>query len=67
MRLKTLEIKGFKSFADKTVINFDDSVTGIVGPNGCGKSNIVDSIRWVIGEQNISHLRSENLDSLVFN
>ena len=67
MRLKTLEIKGFKSFADKTVINFDESVTGIVGPNGCGKSNIVDSIRWVIGEQKISHLRSENLDSLVFN
>ena len=67
MRLKSLEIKGFKSFADKTVVNFDDNVTGIVGPNGCGKSNIVDSIRWVIGEQKISHLRSENLDSLVFN
>jgi chromosome segregation protein len=67
MRLKSLEIKGFKSFADKTIINFDDSVTGIVGPNGCGKSNIVDSIRWVIGEQKISHLRSENLESLVFN
>lgn len=67
MRLKTLEIKGFKSFADKTIINFDESITGIVGPNGCGKSNIVDSIRWVIGEQKISHLRSENLDSLVFN
>src|SRR5690606_4444552 len=57
----------FKSFADKTVVNFDDNITGIVGPNGCGKSNIVDSIRWVIGEQKISHLRSENLDSLVFN
>jgi chromosome segregation protein len=67
MRLKSLEIKGFKSFADKTVINFDDNITGIVGPNGCGKSNIVDSIRWVIGEQKISHLRSENLESLVFN
>lgn len=67
MRLKSLEIKGFKSFADKTVVNFDDNITGIVGPNGCGKSNIVDSIRWVIGEQKISHLRSENLDSLVFN
>lgn len=67
MRLKSLEIKGFKSFADKTIVNFDDNVTGIVGPNGCGKSNIVDSIRWVIGEQKISHLRSENLDSLVFN
>lgn len=67
MRLKSLEIKGFKSFADKTIVNFDDNVTGIVGPNGCGKSNIVDSIRWVIGEQKISHLRSENLESLVFN
>src|SRR6187549_391175 len=67
LRLKSLEIKGFKSFADKTIVNFDDNVTGIVGPNGCGKSNIVDSIRWVIGEQKISHLRSENLDSLVFN
>jgi chromosome segregation protein len=67
VRLKSLEIKGFKSFADKTVINFDDNITGIVGPNGCGKSNIVDSIRWVIGEQKISQLRSENLDSLVFN
>src|ERR1700694_4789831 len=67
VRLKSLEIKGFKSFADKTLVNFDDNITGIVGPNGCGKSNIVDSIRWVIGEQKISHLRSENLDSLVFN
>lgn len=67
MRLKSLEIKGFKSFADKTVINFDEGITGIIGPNGCGKSNIVDSIRWVIGEQKISNLRSENLDSLVFN
>jgi len=67
VRLKSLEIKGFKSFADKTIVSFDDNITGIVGPNGCGKSNIVDSIRWVIGEQKISHLRSENLDSLVFN
>lgn len=67
MRLKSLEIKGFKSFADKTIVNFDENITGIVGPNGCGKSNIIDSIRWVIGEQKISQLRSENLDSLVFN
>ncbi len=67
MRLKSLEIKGFKSFADKTVLNFDTGITGVIGPNGCGKSNIVDSIRWVIGEQKISHLRSENLESLVFN
>jgi chromosome segregation protein len=67
VQLKSLEIKGFKSFADKTVLNFDQGVTGVIGPNGCGKSNIVDSIRWVIGEQKISHLRSENLDALVFN
>ena len=67
MRLKSLEIKGFKSFADKTVVNFDEGITGIIGPNGCGKSNIIDSIRWVIGEQKISALRSENLDALVFN
>ncbi|MGN6193494.1 MAG: chromosome segregation protein SMC [Ginsengibacter sp.] len=67
MRLKSLEIKGFKSFADKTIVNFDQGVTGVIGPNGCGKSNIVDSIRWVIGEQKISQLRSENLESLVFN
>jgi chromosome segregation protein len=67
VRLKSLEIKGFKSFADKTTINFDEGITGVIGPNGCGKSNIVDSIRWVIGEQKISQLRSENLESLVFN
>ncbi len=67
MRLKSLEIKGFKSFADKTVVRFDEGITGIIGPNGCGKSNIIDSIRWVIGEQKISALRSENLEALVFN
>src|SRR5215210_3163827 len=67
MRLKSLEIKGFKSFADKTVVNFDEGITGIIGPNACGKSNIIDSIRWVIGEQKISALRSENLEALVFN
>jgi chromosome segregation protein len=67
VRLKSLEIKGFKSFADKTVLHFDEGITGVIGPNGCGKSNIVDSIRWVIGEHKISNLRSENLESLVFN
>lgn len=67
MRLKTLEIKGFKSFADKTVLHFDEGVTGVIGPNGCGKSNIIDSIRWVIGEHKISNLRSDNQAGLVFN
>jgi chromosome segregation protein len=67
MKLKQLEIKGFKSFADKTILSFDEGITGIIGPNGCGKSNIIDSIRWVIGEQKISQLRSENLEGLVFN
>jgi chromosome segregation protein len=67
VRLKTLEIKGFKSFADKTVLRFDEGVTGVIGPNGCGKSNIIDSIRWVIGEHKISSLRSENMSGLIFN
>lgn len=67
LRLKSLDIKGFKSFADKTHILLDHPITGIVGPNGCGKSNIVDAIRWVIGEHKIKALRSDNLEDLVFN
>lgn len=67
MQLTKLEIKGFKSFGDKVLINFGEGITGIVGPNGCGKSNIVDAIRWVLGEQKISHLRSEKLENIVFN
>ncbi len=67
MRLKSLDIKGFKSFADKTQILLDNPITGIVGPNGCGKSNIIDAIRWVIGEHKIKSLRSDNLEDLVFN
>lgn len=67
MQLTTLEIKGFKSFADKTTIHFNNNITGIVGPNGCGKSNVVDSIRWVLGEQKTSQLRLEKMDNLIFN
>lgn len=67
MKLKSLEIKGFKSFADKTQIILDHPITGIVGPNGCGKSNIIDAIRWVIGEHKIKSLRSDNQLDLIFN
>ena len=67
MQLTQLEIKGFKSFGDKITINFNDGVTAIVGPNGCGKSNVVDAIRWVLGEQSTRMLRSEKMENIIFN
>ncbi len=67
MLLTRLEIKGFKSFGDRIVINFDEGVTGIVGPNGCGKSNVVDAIRWVLGEQKTRMLRSDKMENVIFN
>ena len=67
MRLTSLRIKGFKSFANDTVINFSEDVIGIIGPNGSGKSNIVDAIRWVLGEQKSKDLRLDKMSSVIFN
>ncbi|MBK7582126.1 MAG: chromosome segregation protein SMC [Myxococcales bacterium] len=67
MHIKRLEIAGFKSFVDRTVIHFDHDVIGVVGPNGCGKSNIVDAIRWCMGEQSAKHLRGRAMEDVIFN
>ncbi|WP_026952455.1 chromosome segregation protein SMC [Algoriphagus mannitolivorans] len=67
MLLSKLEIKGFKSFGDKMTIHFDKGITGVVGPNGCGKSNVVDAIRWVLGEQKSRMLRSDKMENVIFN
>lgn len=67
MKIKKISIHGFKSFVDKVTLTFPAGTSGIIGPNGCGKSNIVDAIRWVLGEQNARHLRGKHMEDIIFN
>jgi chromosome segregation protein len=65
MRLTKIKLAGFKSFVDPTAINFPSSLVGVVGPNGCGKSNIIDAVRWVMGEISAKHLRGDSMADVI--
>src|SRR5690606_18108448 len=67
LRIDSLELIGFKSFADKTIINFTDRITAVVGPNGCGKSNLSDAIGWVLGAHTARNLRGQKMEDVIFN
>ena len=66
MQLLRLELKGFKSFADKTVVKFSPGMTAVIGPNGSGKSNITDAMKWVLGESNVRNLRGQKAEDIIF-
>ena len=67
MRLKCIKLAGFKSFVDPTTVSFPSNLCAVVGPNGCGKSNIIDAVRWVMGESSAKHLRGESMTDVIFN
>ena len=66
MRLTKIKLAGFKTFVDPTSLSFPSNLTGIIGPNGCGKSNIIDAIRWVMGESSARNLRGDSMDDVIF-